>query len=214
MGSNRRLPHIYPQGRWLFLTWHLYGSLPQGKYPPSAHASAGRAFVWMDRYLDRAQSGPRFLQQESIARLVMDCLLRGSELGHYQLGAFSIMANHVHALVLPQIPPSLLLKSLKGYSAHEANRLLGRTGEPFWQRETYDHWVRDHAEWQRIAAYIENNPVKAGLVLRAEDYHWSSAHETWRAKLAPPNIEMAPLCVGKNADVARTSACSTSPADP
>src|SRR5258708_20578187 len=60
MGSHRRLPHIYPQDRWLFLTWHLYGSLPQAQYPPPHHLSAGRAFVWMDRYLDRAERGLGF----------------------------------------------------------------------------------------------------------------------------------------------------------
>ena len=76
MGSHRRLPHIYPQDRWLFLTWHLYGSLPQAQYPPPHHLSAGRAFVWMDRYLDRAEWGPRFLQHESIATLVVTSLWR------------------------------------------------------------------------------------------------------------------------------------------
>ena len=38
------------------------------------------------------------------------------------------------------------------------------------------HWVRDRCELERIVAYIEGNPVKAGLVARAEDYRWSS---TW-----------------------------------
>jgi hypothetical protein len=47
--------------------------------------------------------------------------------------------------------------------------------EPIWQRESYDHWVRDRAELERIKRYIENNPVKAGLVARASDYAWSSA---------------------------------------
>jgi len=139
----------------------------------------------MDRYLDRAEWGPRFLQHESIATVVVTSLWRGAELGHYQLGAFAIMANHVHVLLLPRIPPSRLLKSLKGYTAYEANRLLGRTGEPFWRQESYDHWVRNQEEWRRIAAYIENNPVKAGVVSQAEDYRWASAHATWRAKLAP-----------------------------
>jgi putative transposase len=138
MGSTRRLPHIYPQGRWLFLTWHLHGGLPRDRYPPPHHASAGQAFVWMDRNLDRAECGPRFLQQEAIAALVAGSLIRGVELGHYQLGAFAIMTNHVHTLLLPAQPPSRILKSLKGYTAHEANRLLRRTGEPFWQRESYE----------------------------------------------------------------------------
>jgi putative transposase len=84
------------------------------------------------------------------------------------------MPNHVHLLLTPQVAPSRLLQSLKGCTAREANRILGRTGEPFWQRESYDHWVRDAAEFERIRRYIENNPVKARLAVRESDYLWSS----------------------------------------
>jgi putative transposase len=200
--SARRLPHLYPQGRWLFVTWHLHGSLPRAMYPPPRKVSAGQAFVWMDRRLDTATSGPLFLRQEAIAGLVVDSLALGMELGHYHLGAFVLMANHVHVLLLPLVPPSRLLKSLKGYTARESNCLLGRTGQPFWQRESYDHWVRDEAEWRCIAGYIENNPVKAGLVARAEDYRWSSAHTTWQLRLGNTRA-------GTNSGSARTSACAT-----
>ncbi len=85
------------------------------------------------------------------------------------------MANHVHVLLLPLISPSRLLQSLKGSTAREANIILDRTGRKFWQAESYDHWVRDDLELERIAAYIETNPVKAGLVDRADKYRWSSA---------------------------------------
>jgi putative transposase len=101
----------------------------------------------------------------------------GDEAGNYELAAFVIMANHVHALLLPKIPVDKFMKSLKGYTAREANRLLGRTGAPFWQKESYDHWVRNREEWERIRAYIENNPVKAGLVSSPELYRWSSASD-------------------------------------
>ncbi len=47
---------------------------------------------------------------------------------------------------------------------------LSRTRQPFWQRESYDHWIRDHTEAARIEAYIENNAVKAGLAARPRDY--------------------------------------------
>jgi len=83
------------------------------------------------------------------------------------------MANHVHILLLPKISPSRLLQSMKGFTARQANLILNRTGEPFWQAESYDHWVRNEPEYFRIAAYIENNPVKAGRVERAEDFSWS-----------------------------------------
>ena len=94
------------------------------------------------------------------------------------------MPNHVHTLLLPMVPPSRLLQSLKGFTAREANKILQRTGEPFWQRESYDHWVRDAAESQRIAAYIEQNPVKARFSSSPVDYLWSSAHPVWRQQMA------------------------------
>jgi putative transposase len=174
---RRRLPHQHPEGKWLFLTWHLHGSLPHALYPPPGKPSAGRAFVWMDRYLDSTARGPKYLAQESLARMVVAALRRGEVLGHYDLGAYVIMSNHVHVLLLPRISPSRLLQSLKGATAREANRSLGQTGEIFWQAESYNHWVRDDKERERIVAYIAINPVKAGLVTRAEDYAWSSAGE-------------------------------------
>jgi len=173
---RRRLPHIYPQGKLLFVTWHLHGSLPHHLYPPKAKLNAGQAFGWMDRYLDTTRDGPKFLAQEKIAALVHASIHFGARhLNHYDLDAYVIMANHVHLLILPKVAPSRVMQTLKGYTAREANKFLGRTGQRFWQAESYDRWVRDVVEVQRIRSYIENNPVKAGLVLRAEDYQWSSA---------------------------------------
>jgi putative transposase len=140
------------------------------------------------------------LQRENIATLVIESLFRGEKMGHYRLGPFVIMANHVHLLLLPSISPSLLLKSLKGVTAREANRLLHRTGEQFWQRESYDHWVRDEREWNRIATYIESNPVRAGLASRMEDFPWTSANPRWS-----PSVHTS-------VNAARMSACATSTA--
>jgi putative transposase len=79
-----------------------------------------------------------------------------------------------------QSPLSKVLHSLKSYTANRINKLLGRTGQ-LWQHESYDHWVRDDAELERIVAYIAANPVKAGLAERAEDWKWSSAHDQFVA---------------------------------
>lgn len=198
--TRRRLPHHYPQGKWLFVTCHLHGSLPHAKYPPPGKINSGAAFVWMDRYLDSTRTGPIYLAQESIARVVVASLQRGVALGYYDLAAYAVLSNHVHMLLLPKIAPSRLLQSLKGATAREANRILGRTGESFWQAESYDHWVRDEGEWNRIVIYIEDNPVKAGLVQHAEDYPWSSASQ--RATSAETNL-----------GAADTSVCATSARD-
>jgi type I restriction enzyme R subunit/putative DNA methylase len=194
------LPHVYPEGRWLFVTWILHGSVPAWRFGPPPKTTSGEAFARVDAYLDTRRSGPMFLAQEAIAEIMIDSLVRGVKLGHYELGPFAIMANHVHALFLPAICPTQFLKSLKGSTAREANRILNRTGQPFWQRESYDHWVRNSDEWNRIARYIERNPLKADLVRTIEEYRWSSAHPRFS--------------VHTRVNAARMSACATWPKIP
>ena len=60
--SSRRLPHLHPEARWLFLTWHLHGALRPSEFQPPGKALAGEAFVLMDRKLDAPISGPMFLR--------------------------------------------------------------------------------------------------------------------------------------------------------
>ncbi len=129
----------------------------------------------MDRLLDQAGTGPLLLRQPEIAQVVLDSMNCGFELGHYELHSWVIMPNHVHLLINPQVSLSDLLRSLKGTTGRRANLLLGRTGEPFWQDESFDHLVRDRDEFAKIRRYIENNPVAAGLVAAPEEYPWSSA---------------------------------------
>src|SRR5438874_9522762 len=78
-------------------------------------------------------------------------------------------------LVTPHVVATKWLGPLKGFTAHEANRILYRRGQPFWQDESYDHLVRSGREFERIRGYIETNPVKAGLAAAAERFRWSSA---------------------------------------
>jgi putative DNA methylase len=68
------------------------------------------------------------------------------------------------------------MHSLKSFTANEANKFLGRTGK-FWQRESYDHWVRGHAELTRIAEYIANNAVSANLVQNACEWPFCSSYD-------------------------------------
>jgi REP element-mobilizing transposase RayT len=117
------------------------------------------------------------LRDARAAKLVADAFLYGqTELHLYVLRAWVVMANHVHLLLLPIAALSRITKALKNHTAMKANALLGRTGSPFWQRESFDHWIRNDDEYWRVVRYIENNPVKAGLVDRPEDWRWSSAY--------------------------------------
>jgi REP element-mobilizing transposase RayT len=71
-------------------------------------------------------------------------------------------------------PLAGIMHSLKSYTANEANKLLKRTGQ-FWQHESYDHWVRDEEELERIVDYIVWNPVKAKLVAKPHQWYFGSA---------------------------------------
>jgi hypothetical protein len=73
---------------------------------------------------------------------------------------------------------------MKTATAVSANHLAGRTGGPFWQREYFDRWIRTDKELASVIAYVEANPVKAGLAARAEDWAWSSASKPTGGKTA------------------------------
>ncbi len=96
------------------------------------------------------------------------------------------MPNHVHMIFsVERFAESLIsldgvsryivtniVGSLKKHTALEANKVLKRTGT-FWQRESYDHVIRDGKEEERIIWYILNNPGKSDYVKNWRDWKWS-----------------------------------------
>ena len=152
---RRRLPHYQPDGAYLFLTWRLWGSRPSqaasGVYPTPGHA-----FVAQDRALHRHSSGPVWLRRPEIADLVAQAILIGHDQRRfYELCAWVVMPNHVHLLILARVSVAVLMRWLKGSTARSANRILGRTGQPFWQDESYDHYLRHSSQISRTIVYIE-----------------------------------------------------------
>jgi putative DNA methylase len=155
-------------------------------------------FAKYDQYLDET-CRIDWLKTAAVAAMIRGNLYyhNGSK---YHLLAYCIMPNHVHVLLQPgglsteplpaveidanqpdekpdaESPLASIMHSLKSYTAHEANKLLKRAGQ-FWQHESYDHWVRDGDELERIVHYIAWNPVNAGLVKHPHDWFFCSAHD-------------------------------------
>ena len=164
---RKNLPHFHKSDQPIFVTWRLAGSLPVGRvFPPEL--TGGRKFVAVDRLLDGARTGPMFLRQPEVADTVMQAIVDSD--GRWDPHAFVLMPNHVHLLVTPHIEAQEMLRRIKGRSARLANKVLSRTGQEFWQHESYDHLVRDVGEFDRIRRYIEVNPVRAGLVADPADF--------------------------------------------
>lgn len=79
-----------------------------------------------------------------------------------------------------------ILKTWKQFTSRRAKPLVGLGEEVFWQRESYDHWIRNDEEKGRIRRYVRNNPVTAGLCAAPEDWQWSSAWQGWQRKRETP----------------------------
>jgi hypothetical protein len=93
------------------------------------------------------------------------------------------MPNHVHVLIrMMHVPLATIVQSWKSYTAHEANKLLGRKGI-FWMPDYFDRFIRDERHFKATVDYILQNPVKAGLVYAPEQWPWSG--------FIPENIETA-----------------------
>jgi len=188
---RRRLPHWVPDDTVIFVTWRLAGSAPPVAREFLTAENTGRTpFVRKDKALDCSRAGPFWLRDAGVAGMVEDTLQYGETArGFYSLHAWVIMPNHVHVVFEPRVALPAIMRWLKGRTARLANRILGRTGMPFWQDESYDHWIRSGKELEEIIAYVENNPVNAGLVDCAEQWLWSSARrraDDIKRSSAPP----------------------------
>ena len=116
----------------------------------------------IDSFLDTGV-GACWLRQPRIGTIVSDTM-QFFDGDRYLLGDFVIMPNHVHALVTPTENWRLekITHSWKSYTAKEINRALDRGGQ-FWQRESFDHIVRNDRRLDDFRSYIAENPRKAGL---------------------------------------------------
>ncbi|MBC8010874.1 MAG: transposase [Burkholderiales bacterium] len=199
--SRGYLPHLKRVGATYFVTFRLADSLPreareqmaerlrarrqaEDKEVVEARDDAARRavqreeFVRMEAWLD-AGGGSCVLREPEVAALMAGAL-RHFEGERYRLPSWVVMPNHVHALIEPLGEHVLgdIVGSWKQYVARRVGGLREQAATgPLWQRESFDRWVRDETERARTVAYIERNPVKAGLCAAPEAWRWSSA---WR----------------------------------
>jgi len=99
------------------------------------------------------------------------------------LDEFIVMPNHVHGILLLDKTPDCrgmacraptvegfgkpvkgslptIIRSFKSESTHRINRLDKRKGISIWQRNYYEHIIRNQDSLNRIRRYIQENPIK------------------------------------------------------
>jgi REP element-mobilizing transposase RayT len=155
-----------------------------------------RVEAWID-----SGYGSCVLREPEIAERVQNAFLYFDG-QRYRLLEWTVMPNHVHVLFQP-INGGIVAKivaSWKKYTARgireywrqspgNANLLIGspaatresgvprEEASPVWHREYWDRFIRNERHFQQAVEYIRQNPVKAGLVQKAEHWRWSSAGE-------------------------------------
>jgi putative transposase len=114
------------------------------------------------------------LQSDRMAGRFVDVLLYYRAQGRYLLHEFAVMPDHFHLLITPRESLERAMQLIKGSFSFRAKREMGLLHE-IWQASFYDRRVRDDREYVAYREYIRQNPVKRGLVVKAEDYRYSSA---------------------------------------
>jgi putative DNA methylase len=173
--SRGYIPHFDAPGVVQAITFRLWDSLPADVAQKLAEeADNVQKRIRAEEYLN-AGYGACYLSDPRIACLVEDALFHFDG-KRYRLIAWVVMPNHVHVMIEIFVGWSLdkILHSWKSYTATEANKVLQRKGK-FWFREYFDRYIRDERHFANAVNYIHENPVKAGLVEKAEDWGFSSA---------------------------------------
>jgi putative transposase len=100
----------------------------------------------------------------------------------FEIFAFCLMGNHVHLLIQEiNVSVSIILKAICSSYVYYFNIKYDRCGHLFQERFRSEP-VENEQYFMTVLRYILQNPVKAGLVKKAEDYPWSSYRNLFRKR--------------------------------
>jgi REP element-mobilizing transposase RayT len=130
----------------------------------------------------------RWVLPDSARYIALKCCLHDNDLKHF-LHVAVVMPDHVHLIFTPLVNSAMreiyslaeIMDGIKGASAQLINRKLGRYGR-VWQTESFDRVLRSTESLDAKVAYIRDNPVRAGLVAKPEEYPW-----IWRRSETNPS---------------------------
>lgn len=156
------------------------------KFNPEIHR---RRSIRLKNY-DYSQAGAYFVtlcthNRECLFGEILDDVLQLNESGrvlqktwedlpnhyhHVELDAWIIMPNHVHGVII-LTPASTntrhglpeIIRALKSFSSRHINKMHGTPGRAIWQRNYWEHVIRNEADLLRITEYIQNNPAQWAL---------------------------------------------------
>jgi REP element-mobilizing transposase RayT len=181
--SRGELPHLYKPGGIYFVTFRLFDAVTSRIDPDEKNLEELTPEEVVELCEPPLTLGSCALARPEIGSLVHNAILH-FEGARYQLGAWSVMPNHVHVIfgTCNGYTPSQVLQSWKGFTARQANQILQQTGA-FWERESFDHLVRNDKALEWFVEYVNNNAVNAGLCSNTSGWPYCSAGCNFAPKL-------------------------------
>ena len=116
-----------------------------------------------------------FLDDEDRMQFIEN-IIKAKQVGKFELYGYCLMDNHIHMLINEGEPIGITIKRITvGYVGWH-NRKYERTGHLFQNRYTSEP-VETESYLLTVLRYIHQNPVKARIVKKVEDYQWSSYYQ-------------------------------------
>ncbi len=174
MQSRGELPHLYKEGGSYFVTFRLLDAVTSERSPMAKEQLRKKEAAEIALLSEPPLClGSCVLGRPKVASLVQDTL-RFFHGQRYNLTAWCVMPNHVHAIfsTLLEHTPADILHSWKSFTSHQVNAMLGRHG-PLWERESFDHLICSIGLFEGFMFYVEQNPVVAGLCKSPQDWPYS-----------------------------------------
>ena len=119
------------------------------------------------------------LANSQVAVILVEEWVNAKEYHDWHTGRYVIMPNHVHFFCAPgnDAPDlSVFMKFWKEWTSKKIKKESGIEGN-IWQREFFDHLLRNEESYAQKWDYVFNNPVRAGLVKKAHEWPWQGEIE-------------------------------------
>jgi putative transposase len=145
------------------------------------------------------------LQSSQIKAMFLTFVKKAREKYPFQLFDFCIMDNHVYLVIKPENGESLskIMQWIKGNFAKYWNKVHNKQGGYLWGKRFFSKIIDDVRQFLRVLDYIDENPKRAGLVKRAEDWEFGGLYHHLRGRMDVVTILRATMpelcfpCAGK-----------------
>lgn len=122
----------------------------------------------------RGNERKRIFEHDGDKRVFLSILIKAKDKYNFLIHGYCIMDNHVHLIINSNgSDVSQVMKSINISYAIYYNNKYKRCGHLFQDRFKSER-IESDTYFLQLSKYIHRNPVKAGMVKKAEDYYWSS----------------------------------------